>query len=412
MSHQHYDLLKRNFILKREGHQLYLPCRTPIGSKAPPYVPASSYVCCETTRFDSDTGTLYLNAPTDYTPRNAASYATSVRMYSDAILAAGVKSFLILYGSSHWLGPVDFESTRSEGNKVGVFPTLPSSSKSNEMADGPSVPPKPLPLSIRVTIAIAFQDLMFDGDVIRFTRFVHTRLGEVTFEIPYPTCRKEYDAIKGYFEKVLRKRTVDCQIAIEVAGRDILSKSARFVPEEPFDFTLIERVGEYIVRETVLHSNEDVSIVEEKLKLIAELDKKYRNFEGLLDTLSKLKKSKHYHHLRHLSSLQEAGIFRLRMTGKPVSFIFVVKSTLHYHLIWETYETKEATYIWRLTSLEGQPQRQEMNDLVEKIKWLRDKNKRLYLESPPSNFTRIEHDYSQPDGGIEKWKASLALYLT
>ena len=411
MANPSYNLLKRNFVLKRIGKELFLPCRTPIGCEAPPYVPGTEYVYCEVTGFDLATGAVSLNNQTDYTPRNASSYATSVRINSDAIIAAGVKSFKIYYGGSHWLGTPSYEREVpehiNEGTVSPTRPSIPGDGSASEL----SGTPKPQPFSINEIIQIAFSDLTFDKGVIRFILFVDTRLGEVSFDIPHPTSLKEYDAIKEYFGKVLRKRTVACQIFIEAAEGKILSKSARFVPDDPFDFTVIELVGDYIVRETILNNDEAVSIVEEKLRLVAGLDDKHRNFEGLLETLSKFKKSKHYYHLRHLSSLHEAGAFRLRMTGKPLSFIFVIRGTRHYYLVWETYETKEATYIWELESHDGQPKRKQMEDLVEKIKWLREGNKSNYLLTPSATFKRIQHDYSQTDGGIQKWKTILATFI-
>jgi len=130
-----------------------------------------------------------------------------------------------------------------------------------------------------------------------------------------------------------------------------------------------------------------------------------------LDQLGKFKKSKHYYQLRHLSSLHDAGTFRLRMTARPVSFIFVLKGAEDYYMVWETYESEEATYIWKLDNREGQPQREELNELIERIKWLRQKNKLDYLRTHPKNFKRIEHDYGQSDGGVEKWKIELAEYI-
>jgi len=261
-------------------------------------------------------------------------------------------------------------------------------------------------------LAVSFTDLTFDEGVIRFTQFVDTRLGEIDFDVLYPTSRKVYDAVKEYFERVFRKKTLNCQISVETAGREILSKTARFVPEHPFDFSVIERVSDYIIEDTILKSDEPISLVDDKLKVIVDLTENIKTFEGLLDTLNRLKKSKHYHHLRHLSSLHEADMFRLRMTGKPVSFIFKVKGPLHYYLVWETYETKEATYVWQLPSQDSQSRLQEMADLIEKIKWLRERNKMRYRKSAPGNFHYIEHDYAVEDGGLLNWKTALDLYLT
>jgi len=386
------DLLKRNFVLKRVGKELFLPCTEAIGCHAPPYVPGSAFVTCEAISFNPATGELLLNSPTDYTPKNAASYEDSVWRHSDAILAAGVKTFKILHGGSHWLEPVVFNPTPAAGSAP--------------------APPKPLAWLMDEIIPVAFTELVFDTGVIRFTKAVHTQLDPVSFDVTYPASCKEYDAIKSYFEKVLGKKTVDCRVTINAAGREVLSKKADFVQENQFDFALIERVRDYIVQKTILENEEAISIVDEKLELLSPLDETLRTLEGLLDALGKFKPSKHYHHLRYLASLHAAESFRLRMTGSPVSFIFVITGAQHFFLIWETYETKEATYIWQLESRDGRPTRKEMDELVETIKWLRDGHKKAYLESPRPNFHRIHHDYSQPDGGLMKWKGMLGIVIT
>lgn len=396
MANLPYDLQNRKFVLKRVGDELYLPCVTAIGCKAPPYVPGSAYVLCETEDLDAETGTLKLNAPTDYTPQNANSYANSVKINSQAILDAGVKAFLILYGGQHWLEPPRYEA-KPTGEGQGA---------------GSQVPSPPQSFIISKQLPVAFASLTFDEGVIRFTQFVDTRLGEVSFDVIYSTSRKVYDAVKDYFQKVFRKKTLVCQITVEMAGREILSKTAQFVPDNPFDFSVIERVSDCLVEDTILNSDEPISLVDDKLKAVVDLTENHLTFDGLLDTLHRLKKSKHYHHLRHLSSLHEADMFRLQMTGKPVSFIFVAKGPLHYHLVWETYETEEATYVWQLLSGDSQSRRQEMTEIIDKIKWLREKNKMQYRKSAPGNFHYIEHDYAAEDGGLLNWKTALDLYLT
>lgn len=395
MANPHHDLISRKLVLKRVKDELFLPCDQLISCKAPPYVPGSKFVYCEVFAFDPITGELSLHNQTDYSYRDSAAFATSVRMNSNTIIDAGVKSFKIYHGGTHWLETPSFERINTEELR-NVNTTLPT---------------QPLPLSINKQFAIPFTNLQFENGQIRFSVEVHPRAGKVEFVVDYPTSRKEYDAVKNYFEKAFRKKTVTCQIALETAGREITSKSARFIPDDPFNFSIIEKVNHYIVRELILNGEDPISLVEEKVKLIIILDDENRNLEGLLDAIGKVKPSKHYHHLRYLSSLHDAGIFRLRMTSKPVSFIFVIKGKRHYFLIWETYETEEATYLWELHDHNGLPMENEIKALVDKIKWLREGHKDEYLDSAPETFKRIIHDYSLPDGGISKWTSILTNYI-
>jgi hypothetical protein len=405
------DILKRNFVLKRRGQDLLLPCQTIIAATAPPFVSSAAYILCQTAFFDRVSGRLSLSAPTDHIPWDARAYAISTEENSAVILAAGVKNFEILYGERPWtpLPPsYEWKLSPDAGDWRPSPSTVPPADPASRQSTGPA---QPVPLSITRAIAVPFDSLLFEQGKISFTWLVHIRLGAVTFEILYPSSRKEYDAIKGYFEKVLRSKTVECQISVEALGGEIQSKNAQFTSGDPFTAAVIEQVGDYILKATILNGDEEISVVTEKLKPLVDLDPSEQNFDWLLEKLSQFKKSKHYYNLRHLSSLHEAGAFRLRMTAKPISFLFVIKGRQDFYLVWETYESEEATYVWRLDSREGQPQRQELNDLIEKIKWLRNNNKNVYRKSPPANFKRIEHYYSQPDGGIEKWKGLLAQFV-
>ena len=116
---------------------------------------------------------------------------TSVRMNSEVILAAGVKSFKIYHGCSHWLGPPPVEPNYNESSNDGTT----------------MLPPKHLLLSINKKFAIPFSTLQFEKNLIRFSLEAHFRLGKVDFEVPCPNSQKEFDAVKHYFEKVFGKKT-------------------------------------------------------------------------------------------------------------------------------------------------------------------------------------------------------------
>lgn len=69
---------------------------------------------------------------------------------------------------------------------------------------------------------------------------------------------------------------------------------------------------------------------------------------ALLDQLLKVESARHFLQLRHLASLHEASILKLRFVLHPFSFFFLVSGERQYHIIWETLDTEEATYIWHI----------------------------------------------------------------
>jgi len=400
------DIINKNFVLKRIGDQLYLPCSESISSTAPSFVGNSVYILCRTSRFLAWRGLLLLDAPTSNEVLGEKAYLISVEVNSDLILSSGVKEFGILGGPSK----VSHYLTKYEWPKLDNAEQWKPFAREDVHENEYAITPKqsvPSVFSVNEKCRIAVDAFTFGDGKMSFTHFVHPRIGEITFEIVESTSRKEFDAIKEYFIKALRSKVIECQIAVEVAGSEIRSASASFCKPDLFSAEMIEKVEDLVIQGRILTSEEEIVLVEEKLKEIPMFDEENKNLEGLLEKMGRTKRSKHYYHLRHLSARHEGDVFRLRMTGNPVSFIFVLKGRACFHLIWETYETEEATYVWRLMGEDSGARGDEIGELLDKIKWLRMKKKHEYIRSKPANFARIEHDYSQADGGMQKWTREL-----
>ena len=97
---------------------------------------------------------------------------------------------------------------------------------------------------------------------------------------------------------------------------------------------------------------------------------------------------------------------RLRIVSKPFSYIFLIEGQKNYHFIWETLDTKEATYIWhiekRLDILKSKLL--ELNSIIGLIKV---EGKISYINSNEDQLTRIYHDYSELVDGFAKWRTEL-----
>ncbi|HEY8783091.1 MAG TPA: hypothetical protein VIM16_15805 [Mucilaginibacter sp.] len=74
----------------------------------------------------------------------------------------------------------------------------------------------------------------------------------------------------------------------------------------------------------------------------------YTNEEDLLENILALKPYKHHRHLRYLSQKHERTILKPRFVLEPFSFVFLLLGNNQYHLIWETLDTEEATYVWHI----------------------------------------------------------------
>jgi hypothetical protein len=109
--------------------------------------------------------------------------------------------------------------------------------------------------------------------------------------------------------------------------------------------------------------------------------------------------------------LHEKTILKLRFVLSPFSFVFLLKGKINYHIILETLDTEEATYMWYFDAdKRGLPAILKLID--EDLNTIRNKGRQTFLESAPINFSRVHHDYSDDRKGFVNWKDSLEERLT
>ena len=112
-----------------------------------------------------------------------------------------------------------------------------------------------------------------------------------------------------------------------------------------------------------------------------------------------------------MSSRHAVEIFNLRLTENPVSFIFLIQHGDRYFIVWETYKTEEATYIWKLKGNNVDEFKNEVKELLDTIKKLRAHTKLAYLKLLPANFKKIDHHYNGADNGFKKWQTLIEQFF-
>jgi hypothetical protein len=87
-------------------------------------------------------------------------------------------------------------------------------------------------------------------------------------------------------------------------------------------------------------------------------------------------------------------------------FVFLLPGEQQFHLILETLDTEEATYLWHFDKdLSLLRERVAMVD--RDLQLIRNKGRQAFLANPPSNFSRIVHDYTDERKGFAVWKDML-----
>ncbi len=97
---------------------------------------------------------------------------------------------------------------------------------------------------------------------------------------------------------------------------------------------------------------------------------------------------------------------KLRFVIKPFSFIFLSKGQTKFHIIWETLDTEEATYIWHTEkNIASLKLKLKQIDLI--LNTIKVQGKTVYLNERPGDFSTITHDYKSLSDGFIKWKADI-----
>jgi hypothetical protein len=132
----------------------------------------------------------------------------------------------------------------------------------------------------------------------------------------------------------------------------------------------------------------------------------YTNETEFFDDLLNISNTKHFKNLQYLAGVHAHSVMKLRFIRQPFSFLFLFIGDKKYHVIWETLNTKEATYIWHvpknLAALKS-----SIGQIENIINTMKVQGKMAYLNSYTQDFKRIQHDYSNLKEGFIKWKAEL-----
>jgi hypothetical protein len=94
---------------------------------------------------------------------------------------------------------------------------------------------------------------------------------------------------------------------------------------------------------------------------------------------------------------------KVRFVLLPFSFVFLLSGQAQYHIVWETLDTEEATYIWHVDK-----NKSLLKNLLKKVdkdlNFVRAKGRQVFIESHPESFSKILHDYTDLRRGLIIWK--------
>jgi superfamily II DNA or RNA helicase len=258
---------------------------------------------------------------------------------------------------------------------------------------------------INEKIDVPIEQLEFRFGSIGFKHIVADFSGkEVEFEIENLNVRPEFIVLKPYFIRFLKSTTVLVNIRATFQYNGLVFKSASSGDLDKINREVIEIVKFRFLNKEIIKG---IPAGEENLLDAGQVQGGseqliYTNEDDLLENILTLKQYKHHRHLRYLSQKHERMMLKLRFVLEPFSFVFLLFGNNQYHLVWETLDTEEATYIWHIekSAYELEKNIKRIDGLLGQI---RTKGRQQYLETNPEHFSRIVHDYSD-DKGFIIWK--------
>jgi hypothetical protein len=280
------------------------------------------------------------------------------------------------------------------------------------------VVPKPQKIMINESFFVPIKDVDFKSGSVSFIKKFKECNRTFEIRIDNEDIREEYDAVKNYFSQVLKTKKIKVFVLIELSDNDLVSCNATSPEIDKINKDFIEDV-KYNYFSAIKKKNspealeKSVFTVSEYLDTFAADTLKsnpfYDNDAQFFEDNLKVSNSKHYRQLRFLSSKHSHHLTKLRIVHQPFSFVFLFEGDNSNYFVWETLDTKEATYIWRVG---------KENDLGQKllslnriIKIIQTDGKNSYIKSNEDDLKRIFHDYSDINSGFIIWKDELEKLL-
>ncbi|WPV70555.1 TOTE conflict system archaeo-eukaryotic primase domain-containing protein [Chitinophaga sp. LS1] len=261
-------------------------------------------------------------------------------------------------------------------------------------------------LTIEKEVNVPINSLEFKYGAIGFSYIYKEPDEKLEFEIAHEDIRPEFEVLKPYFIKVFKNRNITASIFAELENGVLVSQSADSADIKRINKEIIEGVRFRFVTKVILNNS---SLPERNVLDITQLQNGhplYESGEELIADILKNPQFKHHQQLPYLAEKHAGHILKIRFVLQPFSFVFLIEGEEMYHLILETLDTEEASYIWYF-----EKQRSllpmYLKDLDKQLDIIRQQGRQAFITAAPENFSRIVHDYSNEQKGFITWKFML-----
>ena len=137
----------------------------------------------------------------------------------------------------------------------------------------------------------------------------------------------------------------------------------------------------------------------------------YESGNELLADILKGKNFKHRQQLMYLAQRHDSPTLKIRFVLSPFSFVFLLAGEEQFHIVLETLDTEEATYIWHIPN-DIEMLKIKLKEIDQQLSIIKNNGRQVLLETQPENFNRILHDYSDDKKGFIVWKGVLEAFMS
>lgn len=260
---------------------------------------------------------------------------------------------------------------------------------------------------IELRIKVSMEELDFRYGSVAFKYAIPAITEPVEFEIENLQIRPEFEVLKPYFAKTINTKFVSFDIYAEFENGELVSQLATSTDLQRINQEVIEGVRFKFITNSFLgmkpQTDYNLMTIDDLLKKDNREPNLYNDGQTLLDDLLNHKNFRHSKQLRYLADRHERTILKIRFILSPFSFVFLLSGENQFHIVLETLDTEEATYLWHIEKDKTQL-KSLLKTIDEQLSIIRNRGRQTFLDTKPENFSRILHDYTDSPKGFIIWK--------
>lgn len=263
---------------------------------------------------------------------------------------------------------------------------------------------KPRQSDIDKVVKIPINDLDFHYGMVCFSYKVSNQTS-LEFEIENEEMLPEFEVLKPYFSKILNSKSISVHVQVGYENGVIVSQIATSEAIDRINKEIVDSVKFQFIEQRFIKNQKprNEENPEEVSKTIGTF---FGSDDNLLKTLLKNNSYIHQKQLLFLAKHHQYKKLKIRFVLYPFSFVFLLEGIQKYHIVLETLDTKEATYVWHLSK--GSTKfKKELESINQKLNWIRNNGRQSFLETKSENFSKIIHYYNEDTKGFYKWKNAL-----